>query len=324
MTKLTLKDRKLLYELDLNSRQTINELARKIGLSKTAVAYKLKKLQEEGVIRHFHTVFDVGTFGYNSFRLYLKFENTAPDKEAEIINFLKNKEEVTWLVSIEGDYDVGALILVKSISEMNALWKELTLQYGSFLAERFLAIMTHVTYYSRAFILDETRNNTYETNFITEPVEQKLDEKEIRLLKAIAITPRKPLIEIAQEAKMTPKTALQKIRELEKRKIILGYRTAFDYKKLGYEYVKLMFRWNKVDKEIEKRWNDYSKQNPFIVYKDDVLGGEDVEIELNVKDHQHLRTIIADIKQTFGSHIRDYKTLWFYKEHKYLFMPAKM
>ena len=324
MAKLTVKDRKLLYELDLNSRQTVNELARKISLSKTAVAYKLNKFQQEGIIRHFHTVIDIGKLGYIGFRLYLNLENTTPEKEVEIIEFLKNKEQVTWLVSIEGDYDLGALILVKSINEMNALWEELLSEFNQYIAERFLAIMTHVTYYSRAFILDETRNNTYETNFITEPIEQTLDPKETLLLKIIATNPRKPIIEIAKEMKVTPKTAIQKIKELEKKKVILGYRTAFDYEKLGYDYAKLMFRLNKHDKNIDKQFNDYIKQNPFIVYKDDVLGGEDIEIELNVKSQQHLREILKDIKKRFGSYIKEHKTLWFYKEHKYLFLPTKV
>ena len=40
MVILDLKDRKLLYELDCNSRQTVQQLSRKIGLSKDAVKYK--------------------------------------------------------------------------------------------------------------------------------------------------------------------------------------------------------------------------------------------------------------------------------------------
>ncbi len=322
MVKLTLKDRKLLYELDLDSRQSVNELARKIGVSKTAVTYKLKKFEQEGIIRHFHTIVDVGKLGYMSFRLYLNLEDTTSQKESEIIEFLKSKKQVTWLVSIEGDYDIGALILVKSVSEINSLWKELLEEFNEYIAERFLAIMTHVTYYSRAFILDETQRNTFENNFITEPQELFLEPKEIALLQAIAVNPRKPIIELATEIGVTPKTAMQKIKTLEKKGVILGYRTAFDYEKLGYGYVKVMFRLNRTSKGIEKKFHDYIKQNPFIVYKDEVLGGEDIEIELNVKDQQHLRTIMKEIKDNFGEVIKEHKTLWYYKEHKYLFIPG--
>ena len=39
--KLDSKDFKLLSELDLDSRQSFNELGKKLGLSKNAVAYRI-------------------------------------------------------------------------------------------------------------------------------------------------------------------------------------------------------------------------------------------------------------------------------------------
>ena len=47
MIKLDLKDRKILYNLDINSRQTFKELARKVGLSKDSVKYRIDKLVEK-------------------------------------------------------------------------------------------------------------------------------------------------------------------------------------------------------------------------------------------------------------------------------------
>lgn len=38
--KLDLKDKKILYELDLDSRATLNEIAQKVGLSKQVVDYR--------------------------------------------------------------------------------------------------------------------------------------------------------------------------------------------------------------------------------------------------------------------------------------------
>jgi DNA-binding Lrp family transcriptional regulator len=95
MKRLDLKDRKILYELDINSRQSFNELSKKVGLSKDSVIYRIKKLQDSGIIKHFHTVIDVGKLGFISFRLYLKLQNSTPQKEAEIIKFLKSQKIVT-------------------------------------------------------------------------------------------------------------------------------------------------------------------------------------------------------------------------------------
>ena len=53
--KLDLKDKKILYELDLNSRATLNEIAKKVGLSKQVVDYRLKNLIKNNVINRFYT-----------------------------------------------------------------------------------------------------------------------------------------------------------------------------------------------------------------------------------------------------------------------------
>jgi DNA-binding Lrp family transcriptional regulator len=55
MLKIDLKDRKILYQLDINSRQSYSQIAKKVGLSKTVLVYRINRLKEKGVIRKFYT-----------------------------------------------------------------------------------------------------------------------------------------------------------------------------------------------------------------------------------------------------------------------------
>ena len=47
MEKIDLKDRRILYELDVDSRQSFRNIGRKVGLSKDVVASRVKKLKEQ-------------------------------------------------------------------------------------------------------------------------------------------------------------------------------------------------------------------------------------------------------------------------------------
>ena len=49
MEKIDLKDRKILYELDIDSRQSFRNIGRKVGLSKDVVASRVKKLKENAL-----------------------------------------------------------------------------------------------------------------------------------------------------------------------------------------------------------------------------------------------------------------------------------
>jgi DNA-binding Lrp family transcriptional regulator len=320
MVNLDLKDRKILYELDTNSRQSFNEIAKKVGLSKDSIIYRIKKLQEEDIIKQFHTVIDVGKLGFISFRLYIKLQNTTPQKEAEIIEFLKKQKIVTWLVSIDGEYDLGMWVLTKSIREMNLLWKELIKIYVNYIDRKWLTIFTRVSYFPRVYLL-EKKQNFDEYVFITEPEESNLDEKDIELLKLLASDARISVLDLSQKLKLTPKTITSRIKELERKKIIIGYRTMFDLEKLGYQYFKLHINLHNTTEEKIKLFRGYVKSHPNIIYDNEVLGGDDLEIEIQATTLQKFREIVDEIKKQFSDIIKEYKHMTFYKEHKYLFFP---
>ena len=320
MVNLDLKDRKILYELDTNSRQSFNEIGKKVGLSKDSVIYRINKLKGEGIVKQFHTVMDVGKLGFISFRLYIKLQNTTPQKEAEIIEFLKNQKIVTWLVSIDGEYDLGMWVLTKSIREMNLLWKELIKIYVNYIDRKWLTIFTRVSYFPRVYLL-EKKQNFDEYVFITEPEESNLDEKDIELLKLLASDARISVLDLSQKLKLTPKTITSRIKELERKKIIIGYRTMFDLEKLGYQYFKLHINLHNTTEEKIKLFRGYVKSHPNIIYDNEVLGGDDLEIEIQATTLQKFREIIDEIKKQFSDIIKEYKHMTFYKEHKYLFFP---
>ena len=52
---LDLLDRKILYQLDLNARQSNAQIARKVKTSKEVVNYRLKRLEKENYILGYHT-----------------------------------------------------------------------------------------------------------------------------------------------------------------------------------------------------------------------------------------------------------------------------
>ena len=74
MNTIDVKDRKILYQLDMNARQSFSQIGKKVGLPKTVVSYRVKKMQKNGIINNFYTVIDTFKLGYSSYRIYLGFQ----------------------------------------------------------------------------------------------------------------------------------------------------------------------------------------------------------------------------------------------------------
>ena len=74
MINLDFKDRKILYELDLNCRQSNTQIGKKVGLKKDVVSYRIKQMQDENIIINFWTAINTFKLGYHVYRIYITFQ----------------------------------------------------------------------------------------------------------------------------------------------------------------------------------------------------------------------------------------------------------
>ena len=321
MPALDLKDKKLLYELDTNSRQTVQQLARKIGLSKDAVKYRMNRLKQEGIIKSFNAVIDTGKLGFISFRLFLRFYRLTLSKEQEILNFFLNNKNLVWMVRVEGAWDLNTWFLYKDIEGMNTFWNNLLEKYDNYIDKKEFGIYTDITYFSRAYLLN-LKNSSYSLRTVSLPEYNNLDKTDMAIITMLSGNARTSVVDIAKKAGVTPKTVIARMKQLKQNKIILGYRTEFDMERLGYQYYKVHISTFNLTAELGRKFKQFIHYHPNIIYYDKVLGGYDMEIEVQVENDQKLRALIEDMRKHFASIIKDYEVLHYYKEYRLRFFPV--
>ena len=91
MVDYDLKDRKILYQLDLNCRQSNAQIGKKVGLSRKVVEYRIRKMEEEEVIKNYYTVIDAYKLGYMFYRFYINLHTISKKKKQEIIEHFVNR-----------------------------------------------------------------------------------------------------------------------------------------------------------------------------------------------------------------------------------------
>ena len=92
MKDIDKKDKKILYELDINSRQSLSVIGKKVGLAKSIVAYRIKRLTSMGVIRSYYTVVDLYKLGFIAPRFHFVYQYVNPDIQQEIIDYFVNNK----------------------------------------------------------------------------------------------------------------------------------------------------------------------------------------------------------------------------------------
>ncbi|MFA7576414.1 MAG: winged helix-turn-helix transcriptional regulator, partial [archaeon] len=95
---LDLKDRKILYELDLNSRQPNVAIGKKVFLSKDSVSYRINKLIENKIITGLITRINATKLGYSFYNVFLKYQNIDLVVENELVKFILTHNQIGWVV----------------------------------------------------------------------------------------------------------------------------------------------------------------------------------------------------------------------------------
>jgi DNA-binding Lrp family transcriptional regulator len=243
MTKrLDIKDRKLLYWLAQNSRQSHSQLAARIGLSKNAVSYRVARLKRMGVIKYFTVVVNLGLLGYNTYDVLIRLR-ARPGEEKEILSFIVNHPFTVWVVSLSGSWDLLAEVAAKDFSHYNSIMDELL----GFIGNRLDSYETHVAleiYKVEHLVRDFTSGLGIE--FKPPPGREfektvKIDSKDRAILGVLAKAGNLPIQDIGKEVGLSHDVVGYRIKKLVKDGVILHFIPEINSKRIGYsDYLALL------------------------------------------------------------------------------------
>ena len=318
--KLDIKDKKILYQLDVNARQSFSVIGKKVGLSKDVVNYRIKQMEKHDIISGYYAVLDIGKLGYLNFRVFLKFKNTTPKKEAEIMAYLKNHPMVGWLVGVYGKWDSNMLVWVESPFKFQQFWREFTSIYKNYISKSWISIITELCHFRKSFLVGKKRDDS-PSEVSGGETTIDVDETDLKILKVISDNARLPLLDIAKRTGASPNVVKYRLRQMLKRKVILSFRPLLNLSALGIHYYKVHLTLKETTKERENALHAYAKMNPNIILVDFNVGGADFEMEVYCYSNDEFYTIIDDVRQKFVDIIDDIETMRYYKEYKWNYMP---
>jgi Lrp/AsnC family transcriptional regulator, leucine-responsive regulatory protein len=311
--KLDKKDKKIIEQLDLNARQSNAQIARKVGLSKDAVGYRIKKFEEKKLIKGYFSVLNISKLGYVSYKLMITFRNTKYEIEQRIIKDLIKNRNVGWVVNCDGIYNLMVIIWVKSTLDFDRFFRLFLEKYSKYLQERDISIVTEQHTCRKAYLYDKNRD-TSRDNYTSGEPKEIVDKTDLKILKMIANNSRIAFYKIALEVGLTAEAIAHRVKKLQRENIILAFKPLFDITILGYQSYNVSFKLNNFN-EIDKIFNFFKNHSNIISFQR-YLGKYDLGIDINVKNTKEFRQILKEIKELFINSIESYHSMLIYKEHK--------
>ncbi|MFH0737140.1 MAG: winged helix-turn-helix transcriptional regulator [Candidatus Micrarchaeota archaeon] len=288
-------DKRLLYELDWNARQTEAELAKKIGKSRETVRYRIAQLEKKGVITGYATWVDVTKLGYQVYKIYLKIGGNEEERAA-FFDALKKETKLFWLGTADGAWDVGLTFFAKSNDDFFHIKNAIFARFNRIILQKFAGVAVGVYAFPKKLFHNDPKPRRQVFGEIEGNGIDAIDKK---ILSLLFHDSRKKLVALAAEAGVSVDIIRSRMRKMEEKGIIGSYKADIDYQKLGLEFYKAFLYFDSFSKEDEAKLFEIAKQDPNILHIVTLISPWDVELEIMVESYQMFNRIMRRLKADF-------------------------
>jgi Lrp/AsnC family leucine-responsive transcriptional regulator len=307
------KDKKILIELQKNSRLSFSSIGKAVNLPKTVIAYRIKRLVDSGFIDLFSTIINKEKLGYVHARLFLKFHNFNEEIEKNLLTFLEKRKNMHWVASLNGCYDFCIILLAKNMNELSKTYSEIIYRFNKYILDKELSITTEMHHYQFSRIFGAEKVPAEKQKSQTEPKSIRLDDIDLRIINSIKQNSRIPLLEISEKLKLSPQTARVRMKELIKNNIIQGFRIRLNYKMLGFHHFHCFLNLTSIDKNKEEEIIEYLSSLPSTIQIVKGTGKYDLEFESILQSHFELFDTLKNLKNKFPQNIQHTDSVLIYE-----------
>jgi DNA-binding Lrp family transcriptional regulator len=316
MVKLDAKDRKLIHSLDFDARTPLSSLAKKIGLSKQVTKYRLDNLQKKGVIQGFYTDINPSRIGMSIYLVYFTFQNFPVEKEEKFIQHVASQKSVGVNVSFNGIWDYCIGIWAEDLIQFKDYYRTIMNEYEQFVKNKVVMIETDFYYFKPKQILELAEDRQISMTGSSEILH--IDHMDRTILSKLSQNARMPLIELGKEVELTPNAVKQRIRNLERNGVILGYRVMINYRLLDFSYYRVFLHLNDLSVERESSIIEFLRRHKAILSVTKTVGYAELEFRAIVHNIDEFYELLHALRTRFPKVIKEYQSILYNKFHQAL------
>ncbi len=321
MVKIDLKDRKIIYQLALNARQNLSRIAKKVGLSPQLVEYKIKRLENLGVITGYYTCIDISKIGYSIFKIYIKLQNLDEKKEKDMIDDLRNNPNITWVAKCDGVWDLYLVIWGKNVFDFNEIFTWINNKYSYYFSKKSIIANTKVIQLMRKYLAPAKKDADYSsTTWAGEISEVTLDKIDFEILLTIALNARLSDSELARKLKISREVVAYHLKKLMDKKIIYGFKPFLNGDILNFKTYKIFLTIQSLTKDREKALMSFLNYHPNVIEVIYCMGNWELELDIESSSIDINHDLIRELRNKFTDVIREAEILHVYKSYKYTYL----
>ncbi len=318
---LDLKDKKILGYLSEDAKISRNILAKKVGLSKDSVKYRIERLISKGIIQGYRTIIDMSKIGFENYHIFLKLNPLTTSIESEIVKKLQKCEFIRAIIKYNGRYDYELAILVQGPLEFEKIFEKIFNECDNQIKDYEIVQLTEyyiVNTFPKNFIELDEQTFSKTSSLI------KIDEKDRQILSIISNDAILPNYKIGQQINLSGDAVSYRIKKMTKEGVIQKAIPIINYSALDYGIFAILIRFNNAIDNRNLKIKDFFKTNKNILWTVRCFGKYNIIAYICVNNVKQYHETMNELKNNFSEIIMNIETLISYEEHKYSYVPKVM
>jgi len=319
-------DRKLLFELDQNSRLSYAELGRKLKSLPETIRYRMDSLVNRKIITSYIATIDSGKLGFIHFKLLLRLHEVGDRHLDELVKFLVNNPRTLRVSRYDGEFELGCVIKASGMDKLDEVVRDIYSRFGQYIVKRSISINVWANYLPRTALVNKERKGTFRPTYRSASSSYNLDTADKYILSQVSTNSRVSATAIAAGLKelddclpLSVDTVTQRIKKLEKEGIISGYGVLLNPDPLSLVSYKVLLFLNALPNEKFDALVKTLHMDTRVVHVIKTLGEWDLEIDLEISDFRECRNTVMELTRKFPGTIRDYIPMRYLSTEKFRF-----
>lgn len=301
--KLDKIDKKLLTYLYHNYRLPLTKIAKKCNISRDQVEYRIRKFEQDKIIKKYATLFNYNKLGYNQFVIvWFKLK-----KDKSIKKDLESMNNILSYGDVINDFDLYVNFIFKNNNEYQKIFNEFLEKHKDSIKDYEVFQISFSEFYPLNFI----QNNCIETNYriISEQDKLEISNKDYELMTILEKNGRIRFIDIAKKIDLSSELIIYKMKQMQEKKLILGSRIIFNMENLGYNFGLILIKLINISDKVKNKINHFSKHNNEVNGLCFGNGNYNCLVQIMYKDEKEFRETIKKIHNLMKNYIQETRIL---------------
>jgi len=142
------KDKEILYLLSQNAQISLSYIGKKVGLTKDAVSYRIKKLIRGRYIFQFRPVIDFSVLNLSIQTVLIRSLPKTKEQEDKFNNYLRSSDKVLWATKLFGQWNYLIYVINKDPNDIHEFIKNLKKDFEDYIHSYEIVFAYHEYKYS--------------------------------------------------------------------------------------------------------------------------------------------------------------------------------